>query len=282
MPWYPELFSAPALARIEARRRLQRDERVPFFAGVMTGELAALVGSFAGPPELHHPVRGRVKGDQAFRRFAGDVKAWMERHDVAVEDVDVIVTRARAVEEVVLHVDVEGRRVELPVAIVNDRDAEGRIAEQRMYFSARPLRGSHAIRPPLLQPDASASPPDVVGDLQRALAAGDPDGAVAAFEPDGVVRRAAGGSDAHHAAGELRALFERSFADGGVVLEPCAVTDDGRACALEYNVVAWGQTRLPPQAGIAVHVRGAGGRLAAARTYDDVDQPQRVPAGSRS
>ena len=49
--------------------------------------------------------------------------------------------------------------------------------------------------------------------------------------------------------------------------------DDGRACALEYNVVRWGKTELPPEAGVAVYVRGASGKLAAARIYDDADPP---------
>ncbi len=274
MPWYPELFSAPALARIEARRPLRPDERVPFFAGLMTGELDALLGSFAGPPELHHPQRGRVRGEAAFRRFAADTVAWMEERDVSVDDVDVIITPARGVEEVVLHVDGDGGRVELPVTIVNDRDASGRIVEQRMYFSSWPLRGSHALRPPLLQPEAAAELSDVVGAYHRALAAGDAEAAVAAFEPDGFVREPAGGRYVHRGTAELRALFERFFSNGGgIALQNCTVTDDGRACALEYNVVAWGRTELPPQAGVAVYVRGAGGRLAAARIYDDADPP---------
>ena len=53
----------------------------------------------------------------------------------------------------------------------------------------------------------------------------------------------------------------------------CTLIDDGRACALEYNVVRWGETELQPEAGIAVYVRGENGRLAAARIYDDVDPP---------
>jgi len=38
-------------------------------------------------------------------------------------------------------------------------------------------------------------------------------------------------------------------------------------------VVAWGQTAMSPQAGIAVYVRGDSGKLAAARIYDDADPP---------
>src|SRR5215207_8796154 len=113
MPWWPELFSGPALARIEARRPLGRREKVAFFDGVMTGEVDALVASFAGSPELHHPSRGRVKGESAFRRFTGDMRAWMEDHDVVVEAIGLILTSLRSVEEVVLHVDVGARRVAL-------------------------------------------------------------------------------------------------------------------------------------------------------------------------
>jgi hypothetical protein len=60
---------------------------------------------------------------------------------------------------------------------------------------------------------------------------------------------------------------------GGIPLEHCSVTDAGRTCALEYNVVRWGQTELPPEAGIAVYVRGESGKLSAARIYDDADPP---------
>jgi len=36
------------------------------------GEIDALIGSFAGEPELHHPVRGRIKGASAFERFVDE------------------------------------------------------------------------------------------------------------------------------------------------------------------------------------------------------------------
>src|SRR4029079_1225083 len=98
---------------------------------------------------------------------------------------------------------------------------------------------------------------DIVGEYQRALAGGDVDGVVAAFEPDAFVREPAGGEHVHRGTDQLRSLFTRFFSNGGgIPLEHCTVTDDGRACAIEYNVVSWGQTKLPPQAGGAVYVRG--------------------------
>jgi SnoaL-like domain len=274
MPWLPELFTAPALARIWEDERRRRLALVPFFAGVMTGETGALVESFAAVPELHHPVRGRVKGVAEFERFVSELRTWLTQHNAAAEDVDFVLTPGRGVEELILRLDADHGRTELPVAVASDHDERGRIVEQRIYFSSWPLTGSHAIRPPVLQPRPGLDEPDVVGEYQRALAAGDADAVMATFEPDASVREPAGRDYTHDGADEVRALYERFFSNGGgIPLEHCAVTDDGRACALEYNVVAWGRTPLPPQAGLAVYVRGESGRLAAARIYDDADPP---------
>jgi hypothetical protein len=67
VPFVPELFSAPALARLEDKWRLDELVAVPYFDGLMAGEPDALVGSFAAEPELHDPVRRRVKGTRAFK-----------------------------------------------------------------------------------------------------------------------------------------------------------------------------------------------------------------------
>lgn len=273
MPWVPELFSAPALARLEEDRR-QELATVPYFDGVMAGEPDALIESFAGEPELHHPVRGRIKGARAFEVFVTETNAWLTQSNVSVQDVEHVVTERRGFEEVVLHLDGETGRVDLPVALVADRQTNGRIDELRMYFSSWPLTGRHVNRPPLLQPDPQLRESDVVGEYQRALSAGDVDAIVAAFEPDGYAREPAGGQHIHRGPDGLRAFYELLFSnDGGIPLEHCALIDDKRVCGLEYNVVRWGRTELPPEAGVAVYVRGQSGKLAAARIYDDVNPP---------
>ena len=61
------------------------------------------------------------------------------------------------------------------------------------------------------------------------------------------------------------------LSSGGIRLEHCTVTDDGVACALEFNAVQFGPHPLEPQAGVAVYERGPSGRLHAARIYDDVN-----------
>ena len=279
MPWAPELFSAPALQGVRDRYRREHLRSVPFFDGLMTGEVDALVDSFSAVPEVHLPVRGRIKGETAFRRFVADTTSWLAERHVDVEDVNVVITGGRGVEEVVLHLDRGGGRIGLPVALAADHDEDERITELRLYFSTWPLTGRHASRPPLLQADLDLHEPDVVGAYQRALAAGDVEAVLAAFEPDGVMREPAGDAHLHRGTDELRALYALFFSNGGgVQLEHCSVTDDGRSCALEYNVVAWGRTAVPPEAGLAVYVRGESGRLAAARVYDDADPPLSVRA----
>ena len=274
VPWAPELFSAPALQGVLEKYRRERLRAVPFFDGLVTGEVDALIESFSGVPEVHHPVRGRIRGESAFRRFVAEMTAWLAARKVDVEHVNFLITDARGIEEVVLHLDGDGGRISLPVALAADHDEHERIVELRLYFSTWPLTGRHANRPPLLQPEPDLHAADVVGEYQRALMSGDVDAILATFEPDGSMREPAGGAHVHRGTDELRALYELFFSNGGgIPLEHCTVTDDGRACALEYNVVAWGRSELPPEAGIAVYVRGDSGRLTAARVYDDSDPP---------
>jgi hypothetical protein len=270
----PELFSAPVLERWLEDRQQTTVTEVPYFEGLFAGELDALVESFAGEPELHHPVRGRVKGTRAFTAHVAEMLAWLNEHNATVEELGHVILDDRGFEEVVLHLDGPTGPVDLPVAIVADHPRDGRLEELRLYHTGWPLTGRHAVRPPLLQRDPDAHESDVVGQYQRALAAGDVDAVLDAFEPDGYAREPAGGAYLHRGADGLRAFYAHLFSNGGgIPLEHCRIVDDGRTCAVEYNVVRWGTADLPPQAGVAVYVRGESGKLAAARIYDDVDPP---------
>jgi SnoaL-like domain len=277
MPWFPDSFSAPTLERIRSHAADARAATpVPYFDGVRTGDTKALVKSFAGEPEIQHPLRGRIKGLRAFAWFVAYTNEWLEQTNAVSSSVDRCITSQRSVEEIALTLDGDQGQFELPVAIVAERDDDGRILELRIYYSTWPLTATHVNRPPLLQPDPELQLPDVIDEYQRALAAGDVDAAVATFEPDAYVREPAGGPYVHRDRDEVRALYERFFSNGGgIALEHCTVTDDGRACALEYNVVRWGRSEFTPQAGIAVYVRGSSGKLSAARIYDDAEPPLR-------
>ena len=208
MPWLPELFSAPALAQLEDRLRRQELETVPYFAGFLTGEIDALTQSFAGEPEVHYPVRGRVKGERAFAAYAAATKAWLEEREASIEDIGLLRTERRSIGEAILHFGGEDGRVDLPVAIVADRRSDGLIEEVRIYYSSWPLTGRHANRPPVLQPDPELREPDVVGDYQRALAAGDLDAILASFESGGYAREPAGADHVHRGPERLTGVLQ--------------------------------------------------------------------------
>ena len=274
MPWIPELFSAPVVARLEEKWERERLDAVPYYDGLMAGEQDALVKSFAGEPVLHDPLHGRVRGVRAFEWYVTALNAFLAQHNMSFDAVDDVITVQRGFEEVVLHLDGEAGRVDVPVAIIADRRSDGRLLELRVYHSMWPVLGRHVHRPPMLQRDPGLRASDVVAEYQRALSAGDVDAILATFEPDAYAREPAGGRYVHRGRDRLRAFYELLFSnDGGIPLEHCALADDGRACVLEYNVVKWGKTELFPQAGVAVYARGQSGKLAAARIYDDADPP---------
>jgi hypothetical protein len=274
MPWIPELFSASVRERLERKWELERLDAVPYYDGLMSGEHAALTRSFAGEPVLHDPRRGRVIGVQAFEAYVRELGSWLSEHNMSFDPVDHVFMEPRGFEEVVLRLDSEGGRVEVPVAIVADRRSDGRLVELRIYHSIWAVTGRHLHRPPLLQRNPDLRAEGVVAEYQRALAAGDVDAVIATFEPNGYAREPAGREFVHRGRDYLRAFYERLFSNGGgIELEHCGLVHDGRACALEYNVVGWGKTELPPEAGVAVYVQGESGQMAAARIYDDADPP---------
>ena len=156
------------------------------------------------------------------------------------------------------------------MAIVTDRTLKA----VRVYHSMRPLAAEHAVRQPMLPEDPQLHAEGAVSDYQQALAEGDLESIVGTFEPDGYAREPSGGAYVHRGAEELRELYGHLFANSGILLEHCTLTDDGTRCAIEYNCVRWGATGIPPQAGAAVYERGSSGLLAAERIYDDVSPPE--------
>ena len=275
MPWMPEVFTAPlAVARREEDAERANDA-IAYYEGIMAEEPEALVRSFAGEPRLNDPRVGHVEGARALRALASGTADWLRERDAVVENVALTRTRTRTVEEVVLHLLSEGEaRVELPVAVVADRNPDRTLKTIRVYHSLWPLTGGHRVRGPLLPRDPNIVVPDVVGEYQRALAAGDLEGVLATYEEDAYAREPSGGEYVYRGKEKLREFYSALFANGGgIPLEHCTITDDGVRCAVEYNGVRWGITEIPPQAGVAVYERGESGRLAGGRIYDDVEPP---------
>jgi hypothetical protein len=275
MPWTPEVFTAPISEARRAEGEACANDAIAYYEGILAGQPNALVRSFAGQPRVNDPRVGHVEGVRELRAFVSRTADWLRERGAVVENVALTRTQTRTVEEVVLHLlGDEGGRVELPVAIVTDRNPDRTLKAIRVYHSMWPLTGEHALRPPLLPADSKLHAQGVVGDYQRALAEGDLESIVETFEPDGYAREPSGGAYVHRGAEGLRELYAHLFANGGVIpLEHCTLTDDGVRCAVEYNCVRWGVTNILSQAGVAVYERGNSGLLGAARIYDDVSPP---------
>ncbi len=265
MPWAPELFSTPVLARFEAKQR-RKVVDVPYFDGMLAGDVDALVESFAGEPRLLHPLRGHLEGEDEFRQFVADTERWLGEHDAWVEDVQRSVLTERGFEEVVVHLRAGDRPIDLPHAMVADHTPEGRIEEIRIHFGTRSLTGHPTERPPLSHPDPGLHVPGAVRRYAEALAAGDADAVVAAFEADGRARESDAADLVHIGAAGLRAFYGAQLSGGGIELQPCALVEDGDICALEYNALRPGAST--PRAGLTVLVGGRSGKLSAARIYD--------------
>ncbi len=249
MPWMPEVFTAPmAEARRAEEMAALTNDAVPYYEGIRTSEPDALIRSFAGEPRINDPRGGYVEGTRELRAFVAGMVHWLRERDAVVENVALTRTQTRTVEEVVLHLlGDDGGRVELPVAIVSDRNPDRTLKAIRIYHSLWPLTGSSTVRPPLLPEDPSLHAEGTPGDYQRELAEGDLGGIVGTFEPEGYAREPSGGAYLHRGEEGLREFYVHLFANGGgIPLEHCTLTDDGVRCAIEYNCVRWGVTDIPP------------------------------------
>ncbi len=244
-----------------------------FWPELIVSNTGRLAGAFTGEARVSHPPAADGKGREAIAQYLEGTHHWLGRQAARWEPVRATVQAARVVQEGVLTLQRQGEEIRLPVAAVADLDGD-RIAWLRIYHSMWPLTGEHALRPPLLPARPGLLLSGAVALYQDALARGDLEGILQAFDPQGCAREPSGGSYTYCGLPALRRFYSALFSSGGgIALEHCTVTDDGTCCAIEYNAVGWGRTRLSPQAGVAVYERGRDGRLIAARIYDDVDPP---------
>jgi len=269
MPWFPDFANAVVLARVQNHGEGRADPVGQYFTALSAGDTGALEALWPGEVVVYDPRAGEVRGHRQLRRFVRHNDAW--RH-IRIDTVASTGVRGRAVVELLAHLVRDGQELAWPVAVVAESPDDWSVTF-RTYCSQWPVDGQRHVRPPILRP-GPAQPGDVAGRYQAALAAGDTDAIVQAFAPDGYLREPVGPPYVHRGSAELRAYFGTCFsAGGGISLQPCAVTDDGERCALEYNCVRWGSHDLRPQAGLVVHERGPDGLLAGVRVYDDIEAP---------
>ena len=238
---------------------------------LIEGDLRGLLDLFGDAPRVNDPRLGWIEGSRFEPFVAASHEALAERQ-ARVEHLATTFTSRGAVEECVLSLVRRDRTVRLPVAIAAVTSSDT-LVEVHVYHSMWPLMGAHAIRSPILPELAGLVLPDVIEQYEEGLTRADVPRLLQQFEADGVVREPTGERHIYRGRAELTHFFGKLLATGGIYRERCSLTDDGRSCALEYNVTAWDGVLLPHQAGIAVYERARTGLLAATRIYDDVEPP---------
>jgi hypothetical protein len=276
MPWFPDFVGAVELARGQVRAAGKADPVAQYLTALTNGDTHLLEEAWPGHVVVYDPRAGEIRSHRELRRFISRNMSWLAGLHARTETVASTVVGARAVVELLAHVDHEGRELAWPVAVVAESPDDLSVVF-RTYCSQWPVDEQRHVRPPVLKPGHDRLG-DVVGRYHDGLAAGDTEAVVSTFEADAYFRPPFGPRYEHRGTAELRSFFTWCFsAGGGIGLQHCAVTDDGVRCAVEYNCVRWGSHDLPPQAGIGVYERGPDGLLAAARVYDDVESPAGHP-----
>jgi ketosteroid isomerase-like protein len=273
MPWFPDFVAAAELVRRETRMAAQADPVARYFSALVDGDAKELEAVWPGEVVIHDPRAGEVRGHRDLRRFVRQNQAWLGERAATTRTIASTCDGGRAVVELVAELTHEGARISWPLGVVAE-SADDRSVVFRTYCSQWPVDGRRHVRPPVLEP-RPVRLPGIAARYQDALARGDVEAIVGTFASGGYLRDSLVPAGLHRGPAELRTFFERSFeAGGGVSFQPCAATDDGVRCAVEYNCARWGSHDLPPQAGIMVFERGASSELlAAVRVYDDIEAP---------
>jgi hypothetical protein len=269
MPWLPEFTSALEQARLRLRAQGLADPAAQYLNALSRDESGALETVWPGEVVVQDPYRGEVRGHRGLRRFIHDNHAWFAARQARVETVASISTRHRAVLELLVHlVDDEQGAVEWPIAVVADSPDDLSVTF-RSYCSQSPVTGHRNTRPAFLTADSTEAA-DIVEDCLAALSAGDAEAVAGMFTDDGYYREATG-PDGKHQGAALQPFLAQLLRPGGIDLRSCSVTDDGGTCVVEWNCGRWRGEDIPAQAGLTAFERAPDGRLAAVRSYNDLE-----------
>jgi hypothetical protein len=233
----------------------------------LTNGDAGVIAAFGAKAIVDSPYGGKQQPSE----FIAETHAWLERHRARAEDIHTLATPERVIHELTLYLEMDDGDCELPVMLVADVEDDC-IRDLRVYHSTWPLTGSHLVRRPLMQYRLTERPAEPVGTYHDALGEGDAEKADATFEPAGCVREPAGGPYVYCASARAE-WYRLILSQGPIVLHLATITDDGETVVYEYMADRWGSEPMTPQAGAASYQRGASGKIAWARIYDDIRPP---------
>lgn len=229
------------------------DVFVPALVGGATAALARRLGSRA---TLDDPVHGRGASVGSIEGIL--VKLARDWHDRTAGYQELAGTTGVDcdVAEGVLRLGADGGAVDVPIAVVAERQSMREI-DVRLYYALPGRTDARVIPVTPLGPEPRAP---LARELFAALESGDAAASLACFEQDGVVVDARG-----EVRGRQDGALEAWLAPhAGLELAPIACADDGRRCCVEVARKGSGSRHL---AALFVLVRGDGGRLRELRVY---------------
>ena len=208
-----------------------------------------------------------------------EYRNWLDVHSAILTPINLVKEKDNSLRagEASISLKLNGRDILLPFAFALNVNADKEINEIRFYHSYWPIESQHHLRPNLFPLDKEAS--RIASDILKyhtTLNEGNIEQILTLFASDGSVREPSGVISGSGQESKLEDFFSRTFKDGGVSLVYHTFVDDGTRCAAEYSCTKWGQSEIPPQAGIEFFDRvleHEGNLFKSVRIYDDIEQP---------
>jgi len=220
---------------------------------------------------LSHPLFPPATGTTAIEKTLRALAESLSEHGGSLKRGHVLVGVDRDVAESTISLRVNGRPMDLPVAVVAERHRAREITV-RVYHAARPFGRPQAARPVRPPSDREHVVANDVAEHLGAVRLGDVDAVERTFESNGVVLDGEG--QAHDkASGALKKLYVRLLQNehGANDWVPIVlgVADDGRSCAIEYETAKLRDGETAPKEGLMVFERGDSGLIRTVRIYDE-------------
>jgi hypothetical protein len=244
-----------------------------YFPAVLSAGVDLLANRLGERATLADPLFGKATGTAGLAAALHSIAAWLSERSARFESERLIIGSDREVAEGRLSLDVSGKTVMLPVAVVAEKRREREI-DLRVYYSTHALGDSAPRQESIVEQDVVLPPP--VATHLDALSRADFQGVLASFERNAVLRAPDGRVYGGDAAGPpLNVFFEalvssNEGAKGGTRFVKTARADDGNACAVECALVRLRGREVAPRPSLIVFERGDSGLLKGARIYGDV------------
>lgn len=240
----------------------------PALLGESQEELTIRLGERA---TTYEPVLGAAAGVNDIKKKMTELAKWLADHSASYAHERTFIGVDRDVSEGILSLRVDGRHVDLPIAVVVER-RRAREVDLRVYHAAQPVDRWQAARPPRVIPETEPTLAQDIAAHLSALRMGDADAIVRGFESQGSLRDGAG--KMHPRDGnQLHDFYVSRLqnAQGSNEWVPIVrrAADDGRTSSIEYEIEKLRGGETAPKEGLMVFERGDSALFRSVRIYDE-------------